>query len=152
MPDTSLIPLWRKINQEFLARLQRQEAPSMVCLTLIYLHYHDVDNEPAKLADALGIPRQSMTPTLDYMETHKLADRVPHPKDRRRKQVVLTRKGQQFARKLIDDLLWLESYALSSVNAPEQNRLRHFLTAYADALTEGNTLQPTSPDQRKPKP
>lgn len=123
----------------------------MVCLTLIYLHYHDVDNEPAKLADALGIPRQSMTPTLDYMESHKLADRVPHPNDRRRKQVMLTLKGQLFAKELIDDLLWLESYALRSVDAPEQDRLRHFLTTYAEALTEGNNLQPISPDQRKSK-
>jgi MarR family transcriptional regulator for hemolysin len=146
---SSLLPLWRRINQEFLARVQRSNTPTTVAYSLMYLLYNSSDNEPAKLADALGIPRQSMTSTLDYLESNGFAERQPHPHDRRRKQVVLTREGRMRATAIFKDLLWLESYALQAVDAPELTKLRQFLTHYAEALNEGNHSQPLPPELKE---
>lgn len=149
LPANSLLPLWRRINQEFLARIQRGNTVPAVSLTLMYLHYNSAENEPAKLADAMGIPRQSMTSTLDYLEKNGLANRQPHPHDRRRKQVKLTPAGQQRAQELFTDLLWLESYALKAVDGPELKILQNFLTQYAEALAEGNELQSHSSESKE---
>lgn len=122
--------------------MQRGNTPPTVALALMYLHYNTAENEPAKLADALGIPRQSMTTTLDYLEANQLAERLPHPHDRRRKQVVLTAIGRSRAETIFTDLLWLESYALQAVDGPELAKLQHFLSRYAEALSESNRSQP----------
>jgi DNA-binding MarR family transcriptional regulator len=52
-----------------------------------------------QLARRLGCDYSYVTPLVDALESRGLAVRQPHPTDRRVKVIVLTRKGQELARR-----------------------------------------------------
>lgn len=140
-PYRGMLPLWRRIYQEFMIRSQRWGLPSNTCLALVHLHVHPEDSEPATMAEATFIPRQTATFVLDTLERKKLATRHPHPNDRRRKRVQLTAKGHRLAEEIIHDLLKFETSALQVIELSKVEALREVLTRYADALTEQNNLE-----------
>lgn len=140
-PYNGMLPLWRRIYQEFLIRSQRWGLPSNTCLALVHLHVHPEDSEPAAMAEANFIPRQTATFILDTLEREKLAARRPHPNDRRRKRVQLTAKGHRLAEEIIHDLLKFETSALQVIEFSKIEALREVLTRYADALAEQNNLE-----------
>jgi DNA-binding MarR family transcriptional regulator len=53
-----------------------------------------------ELARRLGCDNSYVTSLVDALETRGLADRQPHPTDRRVKVIVLTNEGQQLARRV----------------------------------------------------
>ena len=138
MPATSTLPLWRRVHQERMIRAQKWELPPNVCMVLMHLHLHPEDSEPAAMAAANHFSRQTVTFLLDALEKEGLASRKPHPKDRRRKLVQLTRKGKQLAETMFQDVVSFESAALRTIEDVDMDRLRNFLTRYADALAAQN--------------
>jgi DNA-binding MarR family transcriptional regulator len=60
---------------------------------------------PAKLADALGITKATVTGLLDVLEKDSFIDRKPNPKDRRSSYVVMTENGQAQLRSLLPNHL-----------------------------------------------
>lgn len=140
LPSNGMLPLWRRIYQEFMIRSQRWDLPSNTCLALMHLHVHPEESEPAAMAEANFIPRQTATFILDTLEREKLATRRPHPNDRRRKRVQLTAKGHRLAEKIIHDLLQFETSALRAIEFSKVEALREVLSRYADALAEQNAL------------
>ena len=140
-PYNGMLPLWRRIYQEFMIRSQGWGLPSNTSMVLLHLHVHPDESEPAAMAEANFIPRQTATFILDTLERKKLATRQPHPNDRRRKRVQLTAKGHKLAEKIIHDLLQFETTALQVVEFSKVEALREVLTRYADALAEQNTLE-----------
>ena len=138
MPAASILPLWRRIHQEFMIRSQLYQLPANVCMVLIHLHLHPEDSEPAAMAAANHCPRQTVTFLLDTLEKKGLAVRKPHPNDRRRKRVQLTSKGQRLAETMFQDVVRFESAALRQIEDVDIHRLQSFLTRYADALAVQN--------------
>ena len=138
LPATSILPLWRRIHQEFMLRSQLYGLPANVCMVLVHLHLHPEDSEPAAMAAANYFPRQTVTFILDTLEKIGLAVRKPHPKDRRRKLVQLTSKGRQLANQMFRDIVNFESEALKKIEDVDIHRLQSFLTRYADALAAQN--------------
>ena len=138
LPATSILPLWRRIHQEFMLRSQLYGLPANVCMVLVHLHLHPEDSEPAAMAAANYFPRQTVTFILDTLEKKGLAVRKPHPKDRRRKLVQLTSKGRQLANQMFRDIVNFESEALKKIEDVDIHRLQSFLTRYADALAAQN--------------
>lgn len=138
MPATSILPLWRRIHQEFMIRSQLYDLPANVCMVLMHLHLHPEDSEPAAMAAANHFPRQTVTFILDALEKKGLAGRKPHPNDRRRKLVQLTPKGKQLAETMFRDVVNFESAALRKIEDVDIHRLQSFLTRYADALAAQN--------------
>ncbi|MDD5706812.1 MAG: MarR family transcriptional regulator [Kiritimatiellae bacterium] len=136
--DRSMLPLWRRIYQEFAARGQRWGLPINVGMTLVHLYLHPDEAEPAHLASANCFPRQTITFVLDALERQKLARREPHPSDRRRKQVVLTAAGRKLGARLFADLLGFEAQALSAIPAGSLDTFRNLVKCYADALARHN--------------
>ena len=138
LPATSILPLWRRIHQEFMFRSQLYHLPANSCMVLVHLHLHPEDSEPAAMAAANYFPRQTVTFILDTLEKKGLAVRKPHPKDRRRKLVQLTSKGRQLANQMFRDIVNFESSALAKIEDVDIPRLQSFLTRYADALAAQN--------------
>jgi DNA-binding MarR family transcriptional regulator len=140
LPATSILPLWRRIHQEFMIRSQLYQLPANVCMVLMHLHLHPEDSEPAAMAAANHFPRQTVTFLLDTLERKGLAIRKPHPNDRRRKRVQLTPKGQRLADTMFQDVVRFESTALRKIEDVDIHRLQSFLTRYADALAAQNDI------------
>ena len=141
--STSLLPVWRRIHQAMLLRLSSHGLPFTVASALLCLHTSSDDAEPARLADQLLLPRQTMTFVLDALERAKLAHRKPHPVDRRRKIVVLTPKGVQKARTILADLRRYESDASQATFSPQGARaFRDSVTQLADVLERLNQPEP----------
>ena len=140
MPATSILPLWRRIHQEFMIRSQLYDLPANVCMVLMHLHLHPEDSEPAAMAAANQFPRQTVTFLLDTLEKKGLAVRKPHPNDRRRKLVRLTPQGKRLAETMFHGVVRFESAALRTIEDVDLPRLQSFLTRYADALAAQNDL------------
>ena len=140
LPATSILPLWRRIHQEFMIRSQLYRLPANVCMVLMHLHLHPEDSEPAAMAAANHFPRQTVTFILDTLERQGLAVRTPHPNDRRRKRVQLTPKGRRLAETMFRDVVRFESAALRKIEDVDIQRLQSFLTRYADALAAQNDV------------
>lgn len=138
LPAGSLLPLWRRINREFLVHSQKWGLPPNVCMALLHLLLHPRDSEPAAMAAAIYFPRQTVTFILDFLERRRLAVRRPHPKDRRRKTVQLTARGRATAEGMFRDLLAFEAGALRTIEDVDADRLKTFLARYADALAAQN--------------
>lgn len=68
--------------------------------------------EPSVIADKLTILRQTVTNMVDELEERNLAQRVPHPADRRRIYVKLTSEGMALANKLVDEMISVETAVL----------------------------------------
>lgn len=134
IPPLSLLPLWRRIEQAFSARAQRSGLPAYVCITLVHLYYLQDASEPVSLANATNIPKQSMTSVLDYLEREKLALRIPHPRDRRRKKIALTKAGKAKSAEMMKDILELEERALEKTGYINKEQIVAFLTDYAETL------------------
>ena len=140
LPATSILPLWRRIHQEFMIRSQLYQLPANVCMVLMHLHLHPEDSEPAAMAAANHFPRQTVTFILDTLENQGLAIRKPHPNDRRRKRVLLTAKGRHLAETMFHDVVRFESSALRKIEDVDISRLQTFLARYADALAAQNDI------------
>ncbi|GEM_PF-533585 len=138
LPETSMLPLWRCIYQQFMARGQRWELPSNAGMVLVHLHVHPEDAEPAVLAEVTHFPRQTMTFVLDTLESRGLVLRAPHPSDRRRKRIELTSKGTALGARMLADLLAFETVALAAIPVGEFGRFKHAVQCYADTLARQN--------------
>lgn len=138
IPAGSMFPFWRRIGQEFSMRIQSWGVPPNMCHTLIHLHLCPRLFEPAEMAAAVYLPRQTMTFILDSMEKDGLAVRKPHPKDRRRKIIRLTPKGHKLAESVFRDLLKLENSAIKTIKGADARAFRVFMNRYADALSAEN--------------
>lgn len=138
IPQQSMLLLWRNIIRAFLAHGQRWELPPNVGMVLIHLHVHPEDGEPSILSELVHYPRQTMTFMLDTLEAKGLAVRRPHPSDRRRKRIELTRAGTILGARLFKDLLEFEAVALAAIPSGKLETFKNLVECYADALDRQN--------------
>jgi DNA-binding MarR family transcriptional regulator len=138
LPSTSMLPIWRTIDRAMVARISRWGIPVSVAAATLHLYVHPEDAEPARLAEAIYIPRQSMTFTLDALERLQLAARTPHPADRRKKQILLSSKGKKLGQTMLEDLLQFEATAFKAFPSEEQRNLKVLCEKLAENLTALN--------------
>ncbi len=138
LPESSMLPLWRKIHSAFLRRFQLWSLPVHSAVALLHLQTCPENNEPAMLADQTSLPRQTMTSALDTLERDGLATREPHESDRRRKRVVLTSKGERRAADMLAELLAFEAAGMAQMPIADRKRMLKFLTSYSEALDREN--------------
>ncbi len=139
-PDGSMLPLWLRMEREYNTRILKWDLPFNVSITLLKLHMRPEISEPAALAEANCLPRQTMTFILDALEKKKLARRTPHPKDRRRKLIHLTAKGRKLAAAIYQDLVAFESHALQALGKKQLLTLHRLIARYNDTLAAENSL------------
>jgi DNA-binding MarR family transcriptional regulator len=90
------------------------------------------------LAVRLHVDASYVTSVVDGLEEQGIAERRPHPSDRRVKTVVLTEHGERVLRK-VNDTLDVAPSAFDVLDASEQAQLRDLLVrvaAAADAAAE----------------
>lgn len=142
-PSHSLLPLLARIFKELTFRSVRKwDLQPNVCMVLGHLHVEPDVSEPAAIAHAARLPRQTTTFILDTLEKQGLAFRQPHPSDRRRKIVQLTPKGHRLAKRILADMLQIETAALGVLSEAEARSVRTLIFRYAVALCEQNDRQP----------
>lgn len=142
----SLLPLLRRIGQEYALRIQQGGIPVHTAGTLMEVYLYPEKAEPAQLADESHIPRQTMTFILDSLERYGMVVREPHPADRRRKIIRVTPKGAKTAQKLHKDILQFESRALAVIPQKQIPVIRTVILKYIEALEEQNKgLRTTKP-------
>jgi DNA-binding MarR family transcriptional regulator len=83
------------------------------------------------LAETIGADAPYTTVIVDKLEAHGLAERRPHPADRRRKLVALTPAGHR-AVATADAILLRPPRALASLPAHDLEQLTRLLTRLAD--------------------
>jgi DNA-binding MarR family transcriptional regulator len=79
-----------------------------------------------RLAEEWKCDASYVTGVIDHLEARGLAERRPHPTDRRVKHVVLTTSGRQ-ARDKADQLLAVPPPAFATLTAAEQRQLRDLM-------------------------
>lgn len=124
VPAMSMLKVWRDVDQTLVVRLGKWGVPTGVAAAALQLYVYPQASEPAQIASAIHIPRQSMTGTLDALEELGMARRMPHPVDRRRKQIELTEKGREFGKQVLADLLAFEDRVMDILSPAERETLQ----------------------------
>ncbi|MET8763029.1 MarR family transcriptional regulator [Lentzea sp. NPDC004782] len=83
-----------------------------------------------ELAERMCCEPSNVTFVIDRLEAQGLVDRVPHPNDRRARHLVLTRKGEELRRKLLDRVS--RESPLAHLSDVERDRLRDQLLRALD--------------------
>lgn len=139
VPANSMLPLLGRIVQELSFRshhtLGLQDNASLV---LCHLKAHPDVCQPAAIADAIRLPRQTATFVLDTLEKKGLATRAPHDHDRRRKVVHLTAKGHRLAEAHILDLLQVEQEAVAAIGHRDLAMFRKILVGFVEFVSQRN--------------
>lgn len=80
-----------------------------------------------EVAELLGIDRTTMVTLIDQLQTKGWVERRPHPEDRRKNTVVLTKKGREMLRRgarVIDEC---ERRFLAALGEPAAEQLKNGL-------------------------
>ena len=129
-----LSDLWRRYDQVYSHWTQKHGVSTNAMTLIEEMSIRPEGVEPAEIADYLGIPRQTMTATLDGLEKRGLLERCPHEKDRRRKIIRFTEKGRELASSLVGALHDWEENALLTINSLERERTFRTVKRLCDAL------------------
>jgi len=105
-------------------------------ILLDYLYAHSDHAESAEAADELTIPRQTMTALLDGFEKKGILVRFPHPKDRRRKVIRLTKEGYEKVHRLKRENLATEMAALKQMGEKDIRKLLELALQYTTCLEQ----------------
>ncbi len=118
--------LYDQLLRSYLAPYDVMPVEHQVLVTL----RSGVAAEPAELANTTRQTRAGMTGTLDRLEKRKLIKRVPHPSDRRKRTIVLTRTGTN----LTDKLVKAQNQALSQTLEPLSDKQHQQMDRKLDLL------------------
>lgn len=132
-----LSDLWRRYDRAYTCWAQKHGISNSAMTLIEELYMRPEGVEPAEVADYLGIPRQTMTATLDALERKSVVGRFPHEKDRRRKVIRFTPEGKIMAEKLVNDLHEWEMKALSSLKETELARAFKTVKFFCTELEKG---------------
>jgi DNA-binding MarR family transcriptional regulator len=105
--------------------------PPGVLKTLLYLNA----DEPTAMRDIaayFGVDASYVTSLVDELENNGLAERRPHPTDRRVKTIALTAKGIE-AQRRAQELMWEPPASFGALTQAEQTELARLLRKLADA-------------------
>jgi len=126
---------WLLFEGEGRSRIQAACAmtgvPPGVLKTLIHLSpYAAIPMR--EIAQHFGVDSSYVTTLVDDLEAHGLAERRPHPTDRRVKTIALTPKGVE-ARQRIEELMYDPPKCFAGLSETERTQLRRLLRKLAAA-------------------
>ncbi len=133
------VAAWRAIRRlahdaETLARLRRRADEHGITPSVAKALVHLADGPPhamRDLAEALRCDTSYVTTVVDSLEDGGLAERHPHPTDRRVKVVTLTPAGDQMARE-VATMLDEPPSSFARLTASEQHELARLLAKLTD--------------------
>jgi DNA-binding MarR family transcriptional regulator len=80
-----------------------------------------------ELGSAMGIDRSTMVSLIDELEAAGLAERRPHPKDRRAREISITPKGRRLLAQARQMARQTEDEVLGGLTAKERSQLLELL-------------------------
>jgi DNA-binding MarR family transcriptional regulator len=80
-----------------------------------------------ELGEAMGIDRSTMVSLIDELEAAGLAERRPHPKDRRAREISITPKGRRLLAQARQMARQTEDEVLGGLTAKERSQLLELL-------------------------
>jgi DNA-binding MarR family transcriptional regulator len=80
-----------------------------------------------ELGEAMGIDRSTMVSLIDELEAAGLAERRPHPKDRRAREISITPKGRRLLAQARQIARRTEDEVLGGLTAQERSQLLELL-------------------------
>lgn len=134
--------VWRRYDQVYSRWAERHGFSTNEMSLMEELHIRPAGMEPAIIADYLGVPRQTMTTTLDSLEKRGIIERLAHPTDRRRKVIKFTRAGRESACVLMKELDGWMMGAMESLPPRERERTLAAVRSFCsrlEATVGGNT-------------
>lgn len=101
---------------------------------LLYLRLFKNNAEPSVIADSISVPRQTMTSILDSMEEEGWVTRHPHPSDRRKKCVKLSRSGKRLADRILSRVRNYESRAMLALTPKELADMIFYMGKFSESM------------------
>lgn len=143
-PLTSGPGYWLRLGYKSVAR---QLADDLRTRGIAFKHYfylralfEEDGITQAELSDRVGMERPTVTAVLDTMAALGIVERKPHPSDRRKTNVVLTRKGERLRAPMLEAIAQSNAIALRGIPPAEFERFRKTLAtmiANVEAHREG---------------
>lgn len=100
---------------------------SWVAFTVLWVLWIWGEQETGHVADEAGVTKGTLTGVIKTLEARKLLRRRPHPEDRRRVLITLSRSGQRLIERLFPEFNAHESLVVSTLSASEQRELARLL-------------------------
>ena len=82
-------------------------------------------------------PKQSVNLIVKSFWQEGLVALEELPEDRRNKRIVLTEKGEDYAKRTVDELWRIDEAATAQLTGSQREELLRLLTIYADAYEQG---------------
>lgn len=123
-----------KEHENLYRQIAKQFGLSECAFWILYsLRETDVAVTQSELCFALSQPKQTINTALKKLEEASIIELFIE-KDKRRKQIQLTEKGEQFARQTVDLVIQLENQTFDAFTEEEQKILMTLLHKYTDNL------------------
>lgn len=122
---------WVRVIYTIFSRLK---LPVTSMKALLYLRLFRNNAEPSVIADSISVPRQTMTSILDGMEKKGWVTRQPHPSDRRKKCVQLSKSGGELADRILNRIRSHESRAMLALTSKELSDMLHYMGKFSEAM------------------
>jgi|GEM_PF-2129761 len=126
-----IVNSWIRVIHEIFTKWK---IPVTSIKVLLFLRIFQKDAEPSVIADFITVPRQTMTSILDSMEGDGLIVREPHPSDRRKKRIHLSRKGCALADRVLKEIRFYETQAMQVLTDRELKEMLRSMRKFSDAM------------------
>ena len=117
-----LFRLWRASHTRTAAELEAIGLTPALFAVLNYLRARDGAIQQ-QIGAAMGIDPSTMVSLVDQLERAGLANRRPHPQDRRAREVLVTPKGRRMLNRARELAEQVEADVLRGLDAAERRRL-----------------------------
>lgn len=134
---TQWMELWRLTDNVYTTFLKQWKLSLNEYFVLRCLFENSDGVEPKKLADFVNIQPQLVTIILRHFERRNFISRHENSQDHRRKSIILTSIGVEFAKKVCLASDQLDLYGLSAFSEEEQTKLLEFSERFYQTLREG---------------
>jgi DNA-binding MarR family transcriptional regulator len=114
--------LWRASHVQTAAALQSIGLTPALFAVLNYLRAHEGAIQQ-QIGSAMGIDPSTMVSLVDELERAGLAERRPHPQDRRAREVLITPKGRRILKRARELAEEVEGDVLQGLSPGERRQL-----------------------------
>jgi DNA-binding MarR family transcriptional regulator len=135
--------LWRASNTQTAAALQSIGLTPALFAVLNYLRMREGAIQQ-QIGSAMGIDPSTMVSLVDQLERAGLAERRPHPQDRRAREILITPNGRRTLKRARELAEGVEGDVLQGLSAAERRQL---VTLLRKALAAAPPQPPWSSEE-----
>ena len=138
--------LLREVDRAMLATFG---VPQAVLTSLAVIEGADTMLTPSEITERMLISSATMTATLDALEGHGWARRVPNPDDRRSVLIELTAEGQAVADRFLPGIRAVERAVVGALNSNERATMLKLLAKVLAGIAAVAAAEPIPLEGRR---